>query len=120
MSVKILIADDSSSLRSIVRTTLENNNYSVIEAENGSDALNKLTEDVKLVISDINMPVMDGIELIKNVRKHQYHKTTPVLVLTTETQEDLKEKAKEAGATGWIVKPFNEEKILSAIKKLIA
>lgn len=120
MNTKILIADDSASLRSVVNDTLDKNGYLVIQAENGSDALNKLSDDVKLIITDINMPVMDGIELIKNIRSHSYHKTTPILVLTTETQEDLKDMAKKAGATGWIVKPFDEDKFVATIKKLIA
>jgi len=120
VSKKILIVDDSTSLRAILKSALESNGYSVTEAENGSVALEKITSDVNLMITDINMPVMNGIELIKQVRANCVcNKAIPILVLTTEDQQDLKDKAKEYGATGWLIKPFDEQRLLSVLKKLI-
>lgn len=116
---KILVVDDSSSLRSIIRHTLEINGYQVIEAGDGYEAIQKISDDIKLLISDINMPKMNGIELVKNIRNNTSYKALPILILTTESASELKEEGKKAGATGWLVKPFDAEKLLFIIKKLI-
>jgi len=116
---KILVVDDSSSLRSIIRHTLEINGYQVIEAGDGYEAIQKISDDIKLLITDINMPKMNGIELVKNIRNNTSYKALPILILTTESASELKEEGKKAGATGWLVKPFDAEKLLFIIKKLI-
>jgi two-component system chemotaxis response regulator CheY len=115
----ILIVDDSISIRQSTRFILEQGGYTVCEASDGFEAL-KVMERIKanLVITDVNMPNMDGITLVKKIRESQTSKFTPVLVLTTESQGSVVEEGKKAGATGWIVKPFNEEKLLSTVKRL--
>ncbi len=113
MSKTILIVDDSESIREVVTATLENVGYKVIAAVDGVDALQYANgTHLDLVITDLNMPNKDGIELIKDVRAQETYKFTPILLLTTESQADKKKEAKEAGATGWIVKPFVQEKLL--------
>ncbi|MBF0377641.1 MAG: response regulator [Desulfamplus sp.] len=120
MSKTIMTADDSSSIRQMVSFTLKQAGYSVVEAIDGSDALNKLkTNAVHMLISDLNMPKIDGIELIKQVRAMPQYKFIPIIMLTTESQADMKQKGKAAGATGWIVKPFQPEQLLSVIKKVL-
>lgn len=115
----ILYADDSVSLRSLVNDVLTNAGYNVIISEDGADALAKLTPEVDLVLTDLNMPNKDGIDVIKGVRAEAAHKVTPILLLTTESEKDKKMEAKAAGATGWVVKPFQAEKLLSTIKKVL-
>ena len=115
----ILYADDSVSLRSLVNDVLTNAGYNVIVSEDGADALSKLTSEVDLVLTDLNMPNKDGIDVIKGVREQPEHKVTPILLLTTESEKDKKMEAKAAGATGWVVKPFQAEKLLSTIKKVL-
>jgi two-component system chemotaxis response regulator CheY len=120
MPKTILTVDDSSSVRQMVGFTLREAGYEVIEACDGKDALNKMTgKIINLVITDLNMPNMDGIELIKNIRKNYTNKFVPILMLTTESQESKKIEGKQAGATGWIVKPFKQEQLLAVIKKVI-
>jgi len=117
---KILIVDDSVSMRQMVSFTLRQGGYEVIEAEHGQAALNKLQSSVvDLIITDLNMPVMDGITLIQNVRKMPAMKSKPILMLTTEGIAAKKEQGKAAGATGWIVKPFDPEKLLLTIAKVL-
>lgn len=117
---KVLIVDDSISMRQMVSFTLKQGGFDVVEAEHGQDALNKLQgTTVDLIITDLNMPVMDGITLIQNVRKQPALKTKPVLMLTTEGLASKKEQGKAAGATGWIVKPFDPEKLLQTIAKVL-
>jgi two-component system chemotaxis response regulator CheY len=117
---KVLIVDDSISMRQMVSFTLKQGGFDVVEAEHGQDALNKLQgTTVDLIITDLNMPVMDGITLIQNVRKQPALKTKPVLMLTTEGLASKKEQGKAAGATGWIVKPFDPEKLLQTITKVL-
>ena len=118
---KILAVDDSSSMRQMVSFTLKGAGHSVIEAADGVEALAlaKSESDVDLVLSDINMPNMDGIALIKELRQLQAYKFTPILMLTTESGVDKKTEGKAAGATGWIVKPFNPEQLLATIGKVL-
>jgi two-component system chemotaxis response regulator CheY len=117
---KVLIVDDSASMRQMVGFTLKEGGFEVIEAEHGQDALDKLKgTTVDLVITDLNMPVMDGITLIENIRKQPAMKTKPILMLTTEGLANRKEQGKAAGATGWIVKPFDPEKLLLTVAKVL-
>jgi two-component system, chemotaxis family, chemotaxis protein CheY len=116
----ILAVDDSASMRQMVSFTLKGAGYDVIEAVDGEDALGKAKgKAVNLVITDVNMPKMDGIALIKELRKLGTYKFTPILMLTTESASDKKAEGKTAGATGWIVKPFNPDQLLATIKKVI-
>jgi len=115
-----MIVDDSTSVRQLVSMALKSQNYQVIEACDGMDALSKLTgSKINLIISDINMPKMDGITFVKELKKNPSYKFTPVIMLTTETQEGKKREAQAAGAKAWIVKPFKPEQMLSAVAKLI-
>ncbi|HEX4938607.1 MAG TPA: response regulator [Candidatus Kapabacteria bacterium] len=117
---KILAVDDSASMRQMVSFTLQGAGYEVVEACDGQEALNKAKlGQVDLVLSDVNMPVMDGISLIKNLRSLPNYKFTPILMLTTESAADKKSEGKAAGATGWIVKPFNPDQLLNTIKKVL-
>lgn len=122
MAKTVLVVDDSSSLRSLVRMSLTRAGYAVIEAADGKEGLTRLdqaTTKVHLIVSDVNMPVMDGIAFVTEVKKHPRHKFTPVVMLTTEGQEAKKEQGKAAGAKAWIVKPFNPPQLLDAVSKLI-
>lgn len=121
MSKTILIVDDSASIRQVVALTLKGAGYEVIEAADGKDALSQLTgQRVHLIISDVNMPVMNGIELLKQVKAHPTYKFTPVIMLTTESSDSMKEEGRAAGAKAWMVKPFKPEQILAAAAKLVA
>lgn len=116
----ILAVDDSASMRQMVSFTLKGAGYEVIEAVDGVDALNKAKgKTVNMVLTDVNMPNMDGITLIKELRKLPNYKFTPMLMLTTESSGDKKAQGKSAGATGWLVKPFNPDQLLGTIKKVI-
>ncbi len=107
-------------MRQMVAFTLREAGFEVVEAENGQDALNKITaQKVNIVITDLNMPVMDGFTFIKNVRAMPALKYVPILMLTTESQVSKKEQGKAAGATGWIVKPFDIDKLLQTIAKVL-
>lgn len=120
MARKILIVDDSLMVRQMVSFTLKEAGFEVVEAENGQDALNKLNkESVDLIVTDLNMPVMDGISFIGNARSLASAKYVPILMLTTESQPEMKQKGKAAGATGWIVKPFDPPKLLGVIAKVL-
>ena len=119
MAATILTVDDSKSIRQMVTFTLQQEGYGVVEAEDGRDALSKLTPQVKLVLSDLNMPNLDGIGLIKEIRANPAYKFLPVIMLTTESQDGKKQEGKAAGATGWIVKPFNPEQLLAVVKKVL-
>lgn len=119
-SRKILAVDDSVSIRKSISFILGQENFEVVEAENGADGLAKATADkFGLIITDINMPIMDGIQFIKELRNTTEHKFTPIIVLTTENQESKMQEGKAAGATGWIVKPFSSEKLIAVVKKII-
>jgi two-component system chemotaxis response regulator CheY len=120
MKKTILIADDSESVREVVSFTLENAGYHVLSSVDGEDAMKHLNgSDIHLVVTDLHMPKMDGISLIREIRANESYKGVPILFLTTESQNSKKEEAKMAGATGWIVKPFMADKLLSAVQKVI-
>jgi two-component system, chemotaxis family, chemotaxis protein CheY len=120
MSKKILIIDDSSSVRTIARTALREQGYEVVEAANGREALEKLSaERVHLVVSDVNMPVMDGISFLKELKSHPTSKFVPVIMLTTEAGQDKKQEGRAAGAKAWIVKPFQPATLVDAVAKLV-
>jgi two-component system, chemotaxis family, chemotaxis protein CheY len=120
MSKTIVVIDDSESIRELVGLTLENAGHKVEKGLDGKDALRLFDgRDVDLVITDLNMPHMDGIALIREVRKMGEYSAVPILVLTTESQTAKKEEAKTAGATGWIVKPFVGDKLLEIVKKVM-
>jgi two-component system chemotaxis response regulator CheY len=118
--MKVLIADDSESLRQIVEFTLTENGHEVTAAPDGKAALEKFSADYKLVITDLNMPVMNGIELIKAIRAGNVNKFVPIIMLTTESEEQKRNEAKQAGATAWITKPFTPEILMETIGKVIA
>jgi two-component system chemotaxis response regulator CheY len=116
----ILSVDDSASMRQMVAFTLKGAGYTVIEAVDGSDALQKAQGGkADLVLTDVNMPNMDGISLVKELRALPDYKFTPILLLTTESGVDKKTEGKKAGATGWLVKPFNPDQLLATIKKVL-
>lgn len=116
----ILAVDDSASMRQMVRFTLEGAGYEVVQAVDGVEALDfARTRGVDLVLTDVNMPRMDGITLVKELRTLGTYKFTPMLVLTTESGQETKQRGKQAGATGWIVKPFNPEQLLSTIARVL-
>lgn len=120
MSKTIMVVDDSASLRQVVSTALQGAGYQTIEAGDGKEALSKLNgEKINLIISDVNMPNMDGITFLKEVKKLPKYKFTPVIMLTTESQEARKAEGKAAGAKAWVVKPFKPQQMLSAVNKLI-
>jgi two-component system, chemotaxis family, chemotaxis protein CheY len=120
MKKNILIVDDSESIRELVSLTLESSGYTVDKGVDGVDALTQLDgREINLIITDLNMPNMDGIQFIREVRAKQNYANIPILLLTTESQQAKKEEAKAAGATGWIVKPFVQEKLLEVVKKVI-
>jgi len=119
MSKTILAVDDSSSVRQMVKFTLSDAGYTVIEAADGNDALAKLTNAVSLVITDLNMPNLDGIGLIRKLRANPMFKGIPIIMLTTESHDLRKQEGKAAGATGWIVKPFATQQLLAVVKKVL-
>ena len=121
MAKTILIVDDSSSLRTVVNMALARAGYDVLEAGDGNEALAKLAScpKVHLIISDVNMPNMDGITFVTQVKQHPRHKFTPIIMLTTEDQAAKKEQGRVAGAKAWMVKPFNPPQLLDAVSKLV-
>ena len=121
MAKTILIVDDSSSLRTVVKLALTRAGYEVLEAGDGEQGLAVLekTAKVHLIVSDVNMPKMDGITFVTRVKQHPRHKFTPVIMLTTEGQEAKKDQGRAAGAKAWMLKPFNPPQLLDAVSKLI-
>jgi len=120
MAKTVLVVDDSAAIRQSVSFILEQADYDVIQANDGMDALSKLDgTPINLVITDVNMPNLDGIGLTAKVRENPAYKFVPIVVLTTESQSSKMDAGKAAGATGWIVKPFDAEKLLAVVKKLI-
>lgn len=116
----ILAVDDSPSMRALVYATLTNAGHRVLQASDGVEALTVAkTEAVNLVLADVNMPNMDGITMVRELRMMSDYRFTPILMLTTESATDRKKEAKEAGATGWLVKPFDPEQLLATIRKVI-
>jgi two-component system chemotaxis response regulator CheY len=121
MAKTILIVDDSTSLRQVVGITLKGAGYDVIEACDGKDALSKLQgQKIHLIISDVNMPNMDGLTFIKAAKQMPAYKFTPVIMLTTEAGESKKQEGQAAGAKAWVVKPFQPAQMLAAVGKLVA
>ena len=117
---RILAVDDSASMRQMVSFTLKQEGHDVTEASDGQEALNKAKSgSFDVVISDINMPNMDGIALVKELRALPAFKFTPILLLTTESGADKKQEGKQAGATGWLVKPFDPEQLLKTVNKVL-
>jgi len=120
MAKTILIVDDSASLRQVVSIALKGAGYDVVDACDGKDALNKLDgRKIHLIISDVNMPNMDGITFLKQVKQHPSYKFTPVIMLTTEAGEGKKAEGQAAGAKAWVVKPFQPPQLLAAVEKLV-
>lgn len=121
MAKTVMVVDDSDSMRNVIATTLKSAGYEVLEGCDGKDGLAKLTgQKVHLIVSDVNMPNMDGFTFVTELKKLPAYRFTPVIMLTTEMAESKKEKGKEAGAKAWMVKPFQPEQLLNAVAKLIA
>ena len=119
MAKTIMVVDDSLSIRQVVSIALKGAGYDVIEACDGKDALAKLTgQKVHLIVSDVNMPNLDGIGLVKEIKQHPQYKFTPIMMLTTESGDSKKQEGKAAGAKGWLVKPFQPPALLAAVSKL--
>ena len=120
MPKTVLVVDDSPSIRQVVGIALRGAGYDIVEATDGADALAKVGgQRVHLVITDVNMPVMDGITFVRELKALPEHKFTPVVMLTTESQDDKKKQGQEAGAKAWVVKPFQPEKMLAVVSKLV-
>lgn len=118
--MRVLTVDDSRTILAMLHHTLSNAGFEVLQAEDGRQGLDVLRdENVDLVITDINMPVMDGIEFIRNVRTSGRHNSLPILILTTETSQDKRDQGRAAGGTGWIAKPFDPEKLISVIHRVV-
>ncbi|MCA9773131.1 MAG: response regulator [Myxococcales bacterium] len=121
MGKKILAVDDSASMRQMVAFTLKSAGYDVVEAVDGVDGLEKITAapDIDMVVTDLNMPNMDGIEMIRQIRAIPEQKFKPIIMLSTESNGAKKQAGKSVGATGWIVKPFNPDQLLAVVKKVL-
>ncbi|MGP9833489.1 response regulator [Marinobacter sp. NSM] len=120
MTKTVMVVDDSASLRQVVVMALKSAGYETMEAENGKKALEVLkAKRANLIISDVNMPVMDGLTFLKEVKKMPEYKFTPVIMLTTESSETRKSEGKASGAKAWVVKPFQPQQMLDAVKKLL-
>ncbi len=120
MAKRILLVDDSASVRTVARIALTEAGYELLEAANGEEGLLQLSGDkVHLIVSDVNMPVMDGITFLKQIKAHPKYKFTPVIMLTTEAGEDKKQQGREAGAKAWITKPFQPRNLVDAVSKLV-
>lgn len=120
MTKTVLAIDDSASIRQMVSFTLKSAGYEVLEAVDGQDGLEKAkSHQISLVLTDQNMPRMDGLTLIRTLRSLPQYKTTPLLMLTTESSDAMKQQGRAAGATGWLVKPFDPQKLLEVVKKVI-
>jgi len=120
MAKTIMIVDDSASLRQVVGIALRSAGYDVLEGSDGVDALKKLTgQKVHLIISDVNMPNMDGITFVKEVKKLATYRFTPIVMLTTESQDEMKSLGQAAGAKAWMLKPFNPPQLLNVVQKLV-
>ncbi len=120
MAKTVMTVDDSASVRQMVNFTLKQSGYEILEAADGMEALEKLRKKtVNLVITDVNMPGLDGISLVRKLREMPEYRFTPILMLTTESQREKKMAGKAAGATGWIVKPFSPDQLTAVVKKVI-
>lgn len=121
MSKTILTVDDSRTMREMLLLALSDAGFSVVQAEDGVHGLEVLeSETPDVIVTDINMPRLDGFGFIEGVRRHEKHRAVPILVLTTESDSEKKDRARRAGATGWIVKPFNPAKLVDAIRRVAA
>jgi two-component system chemotaxis response regulator CheY len=122
MANTILVVDDSASIRQMIAYTFQAEGYTVVEAADGEEGLAKAhaRDDIDLILSDQNMPNMDGLTLVNTLRDHPRYVSTPILMLTTESNESMKMQGRAAGANGWLVKPFNPEKLLAVVKKFLA
>ena len=121
MARRALVVDDSATMRQMIRLTLEDQGFEVVQGEHGGEALTQLdATDVDLIITDLNMPVMDGMALIRAVRGRPEHRFTPILILTTEGGVDRKAEGRAAGASGWIVKPFDPTKLVRVVNRVLA
>jgi len=119
MAKRILTIDDSKTIRDMLMLTLSDAGFDVLQAVDGQDGLDVLGDDrVDVIITDINMPRMDGYEVIRQLRQNSVHKTTPILVLTTESDTDKRNLARQAGATGWMVKPFDPDSLIATVRKV--
>jgi two-component system chemotaxis response regulator CheY len=120
MPATILIADDSRTMRDMVRAVLEADHHAVVEAPDGRQALTAAdAQAADLVITDVNMPVMDGLALVRALRERERYRFTPILVLTTENSDEIKQRGRAAGATGWLVKPFDPERLRQTVRKVL-
>ncbi|MHB8882174.1 MAG: response regulator [Thermodesulfovibrionales bacterium] len=120
MSKTIMTVDDSASVRQMVSFTLKQLGHHIVEAANGVDALKKMDlRPIDMLITDINMPELDGISLVKKVRENPAYRFIPIIMLTTESQAEKKQEGKAAGATGWIVKPFRPDQLIAVVKKVL-
>ena len=118
-TTRILTVDDSASMRALLNHALSNNGFDVVQAEDGIEALEWLAvNEADVVITDINMPRLDGFGLIERLRGGSRHRDRPILVLTTESSDEKKARARQAGATGWIVKPFDTDKLIAAVRRV--
>jgi two-component system, chemotaxis family, chemotaxis protein CheY len=116
----IMTVDDSASMRQMISFTLKGAGYEVVEAVDGRDAIEKMESyPVQMLITDINMPNLDGIELVRKVRMHAVYRFIPIILLTTESQDTKRREGKAAGATGWIVKPFKPDQLINVVRKVI-
>jgi two-component system chemotaxis response regulator CheY len=118
MSKTILVVDDSTSFRTLVRLALQKAGYTVVEAVDGRDALTKLAQKINLVVCDVNMPNMDGLTFVRQLKAQPAHKFSPVIMLTTESQEAKKAEGRAAGVRAWITKPFQPSQLVDAVMKL--
>ena len=117
----IMTVDDSASVRMMVNFTLSELGFEIVEAINGKDALSKLErKPVHMLITDVNMPELDGISLVRKIREIPSYRFIPIIVLTTESQEEKRKEGKHAGATGWIVKPFKPDQLIEVVRKVLA
>jgi two-component system, chemotaxis family, chemotaxis protein CheY len=115
-----MTVDDSASVRMMVSFTLSELGFDIVEAVDGNDALKKIEKkQIDMLITDVNMPGLDGIGLVRKIREHPSYRFIPILILTTESEAGKKQEGRAAGATGWIVKPFKPEQLVSAVKKVM-
>lgn len=120
MSKTIITVDDAQTMRKMIRFTLQPTGHQILEAADGVEAFNTLKDKpVDLIITDVNMPNMDGLELTRKLRATALHSRTPIVLLTTESSPEKKTQGKAAGATGWIVKPFNQQQLLAIVAKIL-
>ena len=120
MAKRVLIVDDSVSIRSLENMVLKHAGYEVVEACDGEEALRKLeTTPVSLILTDLNMPKLDGVALIRSVRSSANHRRTPIIMITTESSDSRKQEGRAAGATAWLVKPFQPDQLLGIVKKVL-